>query len=112
MGTVFRPRPAPQGLSFRDIVTTASRSLPRNIRLVDYIVRSTMARQNDVFLLLIADVKSAATFERVAREGVAPRRKTAALIGKLGPNRTRGAPRCRVATPRQGRGSHAEYRRV
>jgi acetate---CoA ligase (ADP-forming) len=103
MGYAFFDHGRPKGLSFRYIVTTGNEACLETFDFVDYMLDEG---KTDVFLLLIEDVKSVATFERVAAKAL--RAGKPLIIGKLG----QSGPGARAVASHTGAkaGSHADYR--
>jgi acyl-CoA synthetase (NDP forming) len=79
MAFAFYDRGRPKNLAFRYIVTTGNEAGLETFDLVDYMLDEG---KTDVFLLLIEDVKTKATFERVAAKAL--RAGKPLIIAKLG----------------------------
>ena len=103
MGYAFFDHGRPKGLSFRYIVTTGNEACLETFDFVDYMLDEG---KTDVFLLLIEDVKSVATFERVAAKAL--RAGKPLIVGKLG--QSDAGARAVAAHTGAKAGSHAEYR--
>jgi acyl-CoA synthetase (NDP forming) len=79
MGFAFFDHGQPKNLSFRYLVTTGNEACLETFDFVDYMLDEG---KTDVFLLLIEDIKTPATFERVAAKAL--RAGKPLIVCKLG----------------------------
>jgi acetate---CoA ligase (ADP-forming) len=102
MGFAFYDHGRPKDLSFRYIVTTGNEACLEASDFAEFIVDEG---KTDVVLMLIEDIKSIATFERMAQKAL--RAGKPLIVNKLG----QSAPGARaVASHTAARaGDHAEY---
>jgi acetyltransferase len=105
MGYAFFDHGRPKDLSFRYIVTTGNEACLETFDFVDYMLDEG---KTDVFLLLVEDVKTISTFERVAAKAL--RAGKPLVIGKLGQSEA-GARAVKAHTSANA-GSQAEYREL
>jgi acetate---CoA ligase (ADP-forming) len=103
MAFAFYDRGRPKQLAFRYIVTTGNEAGLETFDLVDYMLDEG---KTDVFLLLIEDIKTTETFERVAAKAL--RAGKPLIIAKLG--QSEAGSRAVLAHTAAVAGSQAAYR--
>src|SRR5262249_56631869 len=92
-------------LKFRHIVTTGNEAALQASDFIDYMLDEGMT---DVFLLLLEDVKSPATFKRVAEKAL--RAGKPIIVGKIG--RSEAGSRAVASHTAALAGSNAAYRAI
>jgi len=103
MGFAFFDSGRPKNLSFRYIVTTGNEACLETFDFVDYMLDEG---KTDVFLLLVEDVKTPETFERVAAKAL--RAGKPLIVSKLG--QSQAGSRAVASHTAARAGSPATYR--
>lgn len=103
MGFAFYDRARPKGLNVRQIVTTGNEAC---LEASDYVEAMLEAESADIFLLLLEDIKTFATFERVAERAL--RAGKPLIVSKIG--QSEPARRAALAHTAADAGDYAGYR--
>ena len=103
LGFAFFDRGRSKGLDFRYIVTTGNEACLETFDFVEYMLDEG---KSDVFLLLLEDIKSPATFERVAKKALKAGKPL--IVSKLG--QSEPGSRAAVSHTAALAGCHATYR--